>query len=261
MLLRGLLWTLGAAALLCGVSGVARAEDYPSEVNAAIADASKYCEDTGGKFSIALSAMHKVDLNGDKRDDYVVDFTDAACDGADGGLCGTGGCEISIMVALPSGKFVTVFDAPVLSWEVLSRDAFNSISIARRLLRRARWRLALHEDPPHYDKAVRIQDALARDDEVGVFGVLLDIGIKEIAAKLSLQATGADRIERAPGELRADAAAAERLRHFGVNQNNPVRLQSIVDEGHVAVDVEFVTALCGVVANFVGHGDSLNCSR
>ena len=64
--------------------------------------------------------MHKVELNGDKRDDYIVDFGDATCDGADSGLCGTGGCEISVMVALPSGKLVTVFDSPVLSYEVLA---------------------------------------------------------------------------------------------------------------------------------------------
>jgi len=64
--------------------------------------------------------VHKVELNDDRRDDYIVDFGDASCDGADSGLCGTGGCEISIMVALPSGKFVTVFDDPVLTWEVLA---------------------------------------------------------------------------------------------------------------------------------------------
>lgn len=119
MNLRGLLPALWAAALLSGGLTVARADDYPPEVSATIADARKYCEDNGGKFSIAQSAVHKVELSGDKRDDYIVDFTDATCDGADGGLCGTGGCEISIMVALPSGKFVTVFDAPVLTWEVL----------------------------------------------------------------------------------------------------------------------------------------------
>ena len=107
--------------MTCGAWTTAGADDYPAEVTAAIADAKKYCEDNGGKFSIAPSAVHKVELSGDKRDDYIVDFTDATCGGADGGLCGTGGCEISIMVALPSGKFVTVFDAPVLSYEVCRR--------------------------------------------------------------------------------------------------------------------------------------------
>src|SRR5512140_2699223 len=106
----GLLRIVSASALLCGALGAACADDYPAEVSPAIIDARKYCEDNGGKFSIAPSAVHKVELSGDKRDDYIVDFTDAACDGADGGLCGTGGCEISIMVALSSGKFVTVFD-------------------------------------------------------------------------------------------------------------------------------------------------------
>jgi len=111
---------LAAAVLICAAWGVARADDYPREVNAAIGEARKYCEDAGGKFSIAPSAVHRIELNGDKRDDYVLDFTDASCDGADGGLCGTGGCEISVLVALPSGKFVTVFDSPVLTWEVVA---------------------------------------------------------------------------------------------------------------------------------------------
>jgi hypothetical protein len=110
---------LAFAVVLCGGAAAARADDYPAEVKAAIAEAKKYCEDNGGKFSFPPSAVHKVELNGDKRDDYIVDFNDATCEGADGGLCGTGGCEISILVALHSGRLVTVFDMPVLSYEVL----------------------------------------------------------------------------------------------------------------------------------------------
>ena len=82
-MLRGLLLALCGAALLGGTLAVARADDYPGEVKAAIADAKKYCEDNGGKFSILPSAVHKVELNGDQRDDCIVDFTDASCDGAD----------------------------------------------------------------------------------------------------------------------------------------------------------------------------------
>jgi hypothetical protein len=121
MLRRGLAAAvLTCAALVCVAWGAARADDYPPEVNASIAGAKKYCEGNGGKFTIPPSAVHGVELNGDKRDDYVVDFTDATCDGADGGLCGTGGCEIDVLVALPSGKFVSVFSSPVLSWEVVA---------------------------------------------------------------------------------------------------------------------------------------------
>jgi hypothetical protein len=115
-----MLWRgLAAVALVCAAPAAARSDDYPAAVNAAVADAKKYCEDNGGKFAMKPSGIHKVELNGDKRDDYIVDFTDASCNGADGGLCGTGGCEIDIMVALPSGKYVTVFDAPVLTYEIL----------------------------------------------------------------------------------------------------------------------------------------------
>jgi hypothetical protein len=101
---RGLLQVLCATALPGGMLAAVRADDHPAAVSATIADAKKYCEDSGGKFSIASSAVHKVELNGDKRDDYIVDFTGATCDGADGGVCGTGGCEISIMVALSTGN-------------------------------------------------------------------------------------------------------------------------------------------------------------
>ena len=90
------------ASSCCAPAHVAARADYPAEVNGAIADAKKYREDNGGKFSIRPSAGHKVELNGDKRDDYIIDFTDSTCEGADdGGLCGTGACEISIFVALP----------------------------------------------------------------------------------------------------------------------------------------------------------------
>jgi len=111
-----------AAIVACATLVVAvpsHADVYPAEVNAAIADARKYCEDEGGVFTSTPQAVRKLDLNGDGRDDYIVTLQEVTCDGADGGFCGTGGCITTIMVALPSGKFVTVFDQPVLTYEVL----------------------------------------------------------------------------------------------------------------------------------------------
>src|SRR5215471_2419121 len=71
------------------------------------------------------------------------------------------------------------------------RDALNALPAARWLLRRTWRRFALHEDASHHDKTVRIQDAgmtadLASDD-VRVLGMLLHIGIEEIAADLGFQ--------------------------------------------------------------------------
>src|SRR5437660_3641421 len=107
------------AAVLLVVSSPSSAEDYPTEVNAAIADARKYCEDNGGKFAAMPSLVRKADLNGDRRDDYVIHLQEATCDGVGGAYCGTGGCELLLLVATPSGKFVSVFDDPVLSYEIL----------------------------------------------------------------------------------------------------------------------------------------------
>jgi len=98
----------------------ALADDYPAEVSAVIAGARKYCEDNGGKFAATPAAVRKAALNGDSRDDYIVDLNEASCDGVGGAFCGTGGCEISILVATPSGRFVTVFNNQVLDYEILS---------------------------------------------------------------------------------------------------------------------------------------------
>src|SRR5438045_3941870 len=104
--------------MLAGVPH-ALADDTPAEVAKVIGDARKSCEDNGGKFTMTPAAVRKVELTGDGRDDYIVNLGEATCDGGGDAFCGTGGCEVSVLVALPSGKFVTVFNNQVLDYAIV----------------------------------------------------------------------------------------------------------------------------------------------
>ena len=93
---------------------------FPREVRASLRDAHEECKrEGGGKVTFAPDTVRALDLTGDGRDDYIVDFRDTACEGREAAYCGTGGCNLDILVALPGGKLRTVFSARVRSYEIL----------------------------------------------------------------------------------------------------------------------------------------------
>src|SRR5262245_2087792 len=77
----------------------------PPEVRALFEEARRECRDVGGKeASFARDAVRRLDLNGDGRPDFIVDFKDSECDEAASLYCGSGGCPMTILVAQTDGK-------------------------------------------------------------------------------------------------------------------------------------------------------------
>jgi hypothetical protein len=120
--LRGLLpFLLIAGATTGTASGQQDFVNYPTEIRRALVVADEACRRAGGsRVTLSVNAVRKLDLNGDGRDDYIVDFHEAECVGRASFFCGTGGCDLLILVALRGGALRKVFDNRVREYKVLS---------------------------------------------------------------------------------------------------------------------------------------------
>ncbi|QOG17857.1 MULTISPECIES: hypothetical protein [Bradyrhizobium] len=95
--------------------------DYPPAVQKALHYANEECESQdGGVVTFASDTVRKVDLTGDGREDYIVDFRDAKCGDRETTYCGTGGCVMTILVTLPDGSVRPVFDGYIRSYKILA---------------------------------------------------------------------------------------------------------------------------------------------
>ena len=116
------------AAALAAMIGAAPGEEapafdpkaYPPDVQAALHSAHKECKDQeGGRVTFAANTVRLLDLTGDGRADYIVDFSDTHCEEREWVYCGTGGCELAILVALPNGRHRAVFGEVVRGYQIL----------------------------------------------------------------------------------------------------------------------------------------------
>jgi hypothetical protein len=99
---------------------------FPPEVRESLKYAHEECGE-GGKVTFAPETVRKLDLTGDGRPDYIVDFGDTQCAERASVYCGTGGCSMDILVTLPDGKIRTVFSARARSYEILPGKGARSI--------------------------------------------------------------------------------------------------------------------------------------
>jgi hypothetical protein len=115
--------------LLTLLTAAARAEDakpfnpadYPPAVQKALRYANEECDSLGGgAVTFAPDTVRKVDLTGDGRDDYIVDFRDTKCGERESTYCGTGGCVLDILVTRPDGSVRAVFDGYVRSYSIVA---------------------------------------------------------------------------------------------------------------------------------------------
>lgn len=120
--LRGFLPVLlFAGATTSSASGQQAFVNYPTEIRRALVEADEICRRVGGtRVTLSVNAVRKLDLNGDGREDYIVDFHEAECVGRTSFFCGTGGCDLLILVALRGGALRKVFDDRVREYEILS---------------------------------------------------------------------------------------------------------------------------------------------
>jgi hypothetical protein len=112
-------------------NGVAFAEDaatsppfdaakFPAEVRKALRYANDECKaNDGGDVTFAPGTVTTLDLTGDGRDDYIIQFGDTKCSaGTRAVFCGSGGCLMNILVTLPNGRIRKVFDGYVRSYDI-----------------------------------------------------------------------------------------------------------------------------------------------
>ncbi|MBR0863349.1 hypothetical protein JQ614_19485 [Bradyrhizobium diazoefficiens] len=95
--------------------------DYPAGVQKALRYANEECDgQDGGAVTFAPDTVRRIDLTGDGRDDYIVDFRDTKCGERETTYCGTGGCVMDILVTLPDGSVRPVFDGYVRSYKIVT---------------------------------------------------------------------------------------------------------------------------------------------
>lgn len=104
---------------------------YPPQVRKSLEYANAECAaNGGGKVTFAPDTVQKLDLTGDGRDDYIVDFRDIECIGSQALYCGTGGCTMDILVTLPNGKIRTIFSDRVRTIEIAKGKGPRTIRFA-----------------------------------------------------------------------------------------------------------------------------------
>jgi len=108
-----------AASCALGVPATAQGPAYPKDVQAVLDHATKSCRKEGGtgmKFS--AGDIQKIDLTGDGRDDYIVHLKNAQCAERESVFCGTGGCDLEILIANRDGSYKSVFGQRVRGYEI-----------------------------------------------------------------------------------------------------------------------------------------------
>jgi hypothetical protein len=116
-----LLLTLLATAARADDAKPFNAADYPPGVQKALRYAVEECDSQGGgAVTFAPDTVRKLDLTGDGRDDYIVDFRDTKCRERESTYCGTGGCVLDILVTLPDGSVRSVFDGYVRNYAIVA---------------------------------------------------------------------------------------------------------------------------------------------
>jgi hypothetical protein len=94
-------------------------ESYPREVRSVLERARRDCRAAGGaRLELQREIVRKIELTGDGRDDYIINFEHAEC--VDRGFMfhGTGGRDFIILVAKATSGFVRVFDGRIWSYEI-----------------------------------------------------------------------------------------------------------------------------------------------
>jgi hypothetical protein len=105
--------------LLCHAFMQAQAETQPHAARAVIQEAREICRRDGGRhFRLEEGAIRSLDLNGDSRTDLLIDFRAATCVGRANAFCGTGGCDLAILVARPAHRWTIVFQGRVIRYEL-----------------------------------------------------------------------------------------------------------------------------------------------
>jgi hypothetical protein len=122
------IWRAAASVLVALSGSPALAEaSLPHAVQVELDQARSTCARQGGQAKFGAEMVRRLDLDGDGRDDYLIDSHAAECEGVAGFFCGTGGCDLTILVALGRDRYRQVFTGNVRSYEILPGKGAKSI--------------------------------------------------------------------------------------------------------------------------------------
>lgn len=94
-----------AALCLLGLPVAALAAPSPAAQHV-LAAARAQCAALDGTLKLRRGAVSRLDLNGDGRDDELVDASRMTCSTAASAFCGTGGCAVTAIVAGRPSEFL-----------------------------------------------------------------------------------------------------------------------------------------------------------
>ena len=81
------------------------ATEPPAELVEFTEEQAAFCRDLGGTPNILASYQTVRDLNGDGRDDFLVNLANLECQGAWSAFCGSAGCPVNAWLSEPAGGF------------------------------------------------------------------------------------------------------------------------------------------------------------
>jgi hypothetical protein len=120
------------AAALVLVTGGVHAQDkssYPSEIQKDLEEAQKECADADdGIVGVKPGFVRKLDLTGDGRPDYIVNYDELTCSTFESVFCGTGGCNHLIYVTTRNGTLRNVFSGRVRLYEISKAPGAKTIT-------------------------------------------------------------------------------------------------------------------------------------
>jgi len=117
MKVKGIAIALAASLLMAGAAHAQGKSSYPAEIQKDLEEAQKECAAADdGKTEIKPDFVRKLDLTGNKRADYIVDFEQLACSTFESVYCGTGGCMHNIYVTTRDGALRRVFSGQVRAY-------------------------------------------------------------------------------------------------------------------------------------------------
>jgi len=86
-------------------------QDVPSVVAAAITEAQQACEPESHK--LEPDFITQKDVNGDKVQDYILDYDKFKCGDNPNFFCGTAGCLMQVFVSVDDGEYALALDQNV----------------------------------------------------------------------------------------------------------------------------------------------------
>jgi hypothetical protein len=116
---------------LFGWATAAAAQDFPKGVQEALERHKTFCLEHGGTaVTFDRNAVRRIDLNRDGRDDYILDMRDTVCEEMRHAYCGTGGCEVEILVAQRDGSYKSIFSDTIRGYEIRRGRGVRSITFS-----------------------------------------------------------------------------------------------------------------------------------